>query len=79
MISFLKLSKTLKTLNLNLTGYFQLFMTLFLRIFPLGIWIKKSSRRVIKSNYFKDWTVRQAIKDANEEIKIFTKEIATTA
>ncbi len=29
---------------------------------------------IIKSNFFKDWTVRQAIKDANEEIKIFTQE-----
>lgn len=32
---------------------------------------------IIKSNYFKDWTVRQAIKDANEEIKIFTQETTT--
>ena len=31
---------------------------------------------IIKSNYFKDWTVRQAIKDANEEIKIFIQETA---
>jgi hypothetical protein len=34
---------------------------------------------MIKSNYFKDWTVRQAIKDANEEIRIFTQEINTPA
>ena len=34
---------------------------------------------MIKSNYFKDWTVRQAIKDANEEIKIFTQEIPLVA
>ena len=33
---------------------------------------------IIKSNYFKDWTVRQAIKDANEEIKIFTQETSIT-
>ena len=31
---------------------------------------------LIKSNYFKDWTIRQAIKDANEEIRIFTQETA---
>ena len=34
---------------------------------------------IIKSNYFKDWTVRQAIKDANEEIKIFIQETNTVA
>ncbi|MFN7117599.1 MAG: class I SAM-dependent DNA methyltransferase [Saprospiraceae bacterium] len=27
---------------------------------------------IIKSNFFKDWTVRQAINDANEEIKLLT-------
>jgi hypothetical protein len=32
---------------------------------------------IIKSNYFKDWTVRQAIKDANEEIKTFIQETTT--
>ncbi len=34
---------------------------------------------IIKSNYFKDWTVRQAIKDANEEIKIFIHETTPVA
>lgn len=29
---------------------------------------------LIKSNFFKDWTVRKAINDANEEIKLLTHE-----
>jgi len=32
---------------------------------------------IIKSHFFKDWTVRQAIKDANEEIKTFIQETST--
>jgi hypothetical protein len=31
---------------------------------------------IIKSNYFKDWTINQAIKDANAEIKTMTQETA---
>ena len=31
---------------------------------------------MIKSHFFKDWTVRQAIKDANEEIKTLVQETA---
>ncbi|PWL29335.1 N-6 DNA methylase [uncultured Roseivirga sp.] len=33
---------------------------------------------IIKSNQFKDWTVRQAIKDAKEEIDAFIKYLPTT-
>ena len=29
---------------------------------------------LVKSNYFKDWTVRQAINDANEEIGLIMKD-----
>jgi hypothetical protein len=30
---------------------------------------------IIKSNYFKDWTERQAMKDANEEIGLLLKNL----
>jgi hypothetical protein len=30
---------------------------------------------IIKSNQFKDWTVRQAIKDAREEVNQFIKQL----
>jgi hypothetical protein len=30
---------------------------------------------IIKSNYFKDWTERQAMKDANEEIGLLVKNL----
>jgi len=30
---------------------------------------------IIKSKYIKDWTVRQAIKDAKEEIEAFLKQL----
>ncbi len=30
---------------------------------------------LIKSNYFKDWTIRQAINDANEEVGLVLKEL----
>ena len=30
---------------------------------------------IIKSNYFKDWTIRQAMIDANEEIGLIVKEL----
>ncbi len=33
---------------------------------------------LIKSNFFKDWTIRQAIEDANEEVKIMIQETQTT-
>jgi hypothetical protein len=33
---------------------------------------------IIKSNHFKDWTVRQAIKDAKEEISLFIKNLSPT-
>jgi len=35
----------------------------------------ESKMFIIKSNYFKDWTKRQAIKDAKEEIEQFMKQI----
>jgi len=34
---------------------------------------------LIKSNFFKDWTIRQAIEDANEEVKTMIQETQTTA
>lgn len=33
---------------------------------------------LIKSHFFKDWTIRQAITDANEEVKIMTQETQAT-
>lgn len=33
---------------------------------------------IIKSNQFKDWTVRQAIKDAKEEIELFINHLSPT-
>lgn len=36
---------------------------------------EKDRLYIIKSNYFKDWTVRQAIKDAREEIAQFMKHL----
>ena len=30
---------------------------------------------IIKSKYFKDWTIRQAMKDANEEIGLIVKKL----
>ncbi len=34
---------------------------------------------LIKSHFFKDWTIRQAIEDANEEVKTMIQETQTTA